>query len=404
MNSLGSKPYHNHAFREGGVLVVSPAQLWRDQVIEDLDGSEHPVALASGGADALEKLEMYDWKTLFIESELPDLDAREVAEFAARQHPELEVRFLQTLPHSPNEISKECKNTSLIPAGCERLERPKLNLGDHSHLHAEPLPGMVGSAEPMLRVYELARRVAKRTTTVLITGATGTGKEVVARAIHQLSARAGRPFVAINCAAIPETLLESELFGYSRGAFTGAVQSQAGRVSAANGGTLFLDEVGEMPLSIQAKLLRFIELKEVQRLGSTEVSRVDVRLMAATHLDLARLVAEKRFREDLFYRLAVFCLNLPRLEERADDLIPLATYFLDAVSRSSAVEQPVLSPAAVAELMRHSWPGNVRELQLVIERACILAEGESEILPEHICFPGIERAVLPANRMRGIAV
>jgi transcriptional regulator with GAF, ATPase, and Fis domain len=182
------------------------------------------------------------------------------------------------------------------------------------------------------------------------------------------------------------------------------VQSQAGRVSLANGGTLFLDEVGELPLSVQAKLLRFIELKEVQRLGGAEVSKVDVRLIAATHMDLYRLVSEKRFREDLFYRLAVFCLSLPRLAERADDVLPLAAHFLETLSRSDGAEHPALSQAAARKLMGHIWPGNVRELQLVIERACILAEGEYEILPQHICFPGFEHMLVPGKEMRGLAV
>lgn len=403
MNSAESKASNKPGLPDGGVLVVSPDRLWRDQIIEELDGSDHPVVVAGGGAEALEKLETCDWRTLFIESELPDLDALEVAELATRKHPGLEIRFLRSSPPSVEDTSKGGTSPSAIPLAGLGSETT-LNQMEKLHSCSEPLPGMVGASEPMLRIYELARKIAKRTTTVLITGETGTGKEVVARAIHQLSVRAGRPFVAINCAAIPEALLESELFGYARGAFTGAVQSQAGRVSAANGGTLFLDEVGEMPLSIQAKLLRFIELKEVQRLGSAAVSRVDVRIVAATHLDLARLVAEKRFREDLFYRLAVFCLNLPRLQDRTEDLIPLAAHFLEAFSPGNRVEPPVLSPGAVRKLMGHSWPGNVRELQLVIERACILAEDSIEILPEHIGFPGLEYRAAAPGRIRGIAI
>jgi transcriptional regulator with GAF, ATPase, and Fis domain len=362
------------------------------------------VTVAGSGADALEKLESCGWRSLLIESELPDLDVFEVAELAARRHPGLEVRFLQSLPAPAKESNPSPAEASSIPFRYRRFQPTAVHHSSQVRTCAEPLPGMIGRAETMLRVYELARRVAKRSTTVLINGATGTGKEVVARAIHELSSRAGRPFVVVNCAAIPETLLESELFGYTRGAFTGAVQSQAGRVSAANGGTLFLDEVGELPLSIQAKLLRFIELKEIQRLGRAEVSRVDVRIIAATNLDLARRVAEKQFREDLFYRLAVFCLGLPRLAERMDDVIPLAKHFLRVLSQANPAEQLSFSPAAIRMLLGHSWPGNVRELQLVMERACILAEGEREILPDHISFPGVEQASIQAREMRGIAV
>jgi transcriptional regulator with PAS, ATPase and Fis domain len=251
----------------------------------------------------------------------------------------------------------------------------------------------------MLRVYELARRVATRSTTVLITGATGTGKDLVARAIHALSRRSSRPFVVVNCAAIPETLLESELFGYVRGAFTGAVQSQAGRIAAANGGTLFLDEVGELPLSTQAKLLRFIELKEIQRLGSVETSRIDVRIIAATNNDLARRVREKQFRQDLFYRLAIFSLELPVLCARVDDILPLARHFLSTLNGAGGAPVPSLSASAADLLLAHTWPGNVRELQLVLERACILSAGEDEIGPEHICFPAGEQ---PGNDERGV--
>jgi len=392
------------ALPEGGVLVVSPAGLWRDQVIQELGGDEHSVAVASSGADALEKLESCGWRSLLIESELPDLDAFEVAELAARRHPGLEVRFLQSLPAPAKESNPAPAEASSIRFRYPRFQPTAIHHSRQGRMCAEPLPGMIGRAEAMLRVYELARRVAKRNTTVLITGATGTGKEVVAHAIHELSSRAGRPFVVVNCAAIPETLLESELFGYTRGAFTGAVQSQAGRVSAANGGTLFLDEVGELPLSIQAKLLRFIELKEIQRLGRAEVSRVDVRIIAATNLDLARRVAEKQFREDLFYRLAVFCLGLPRLAERIDDVVPLAKHYLRVLSQANPAQQVSFSPAAIRMLLGHSWPGNVRELQLVMERACILAEGEREILPDHISFPGVEQTSIQAREMRGIAV
>jgi transcriptional regulator with GAF, ATPase, and Fis domain len=186
------------------------------------------------------------------------------------------------------------------------------------------LAGMIGTSAKMLHVYRLARLVAPRDTAVLIVGATGTGKELLAREIHQLSKRSRGPFVVVNCAAIPEALLEAELFGFTRGAFTGAFQSRLGRVQSAHGGTLLLDEVGELPLSMQAKLLRFVQEGEVQRLGSAAIVRVDARLIASTNADLLQRVRQNRFREDLYYRLAVFPLDLPRLRDRADDILPLA--------------------------------------------------------------------------------
>lgn len=237
----------------------------------------------------------------------------------------------------------------------------------------------------MQRLYRLARLVAPGLTTVLITGPTGSGKELVARAVHKLSPRAARSFVVVNCAAIPEALLESELFGHMRGAFTGAVQASAGRIAAAQGGTLFLDEVGELPLSLQAKLLRFLDQKEVQRLGSAEPFHADVRVVAATNADLGEAVDEGRFRGDLYYRLSAFPLELPPLAERAADILPLANYFLRTLNRTGAVAG--LSVEAMERLQAHGWPGNVRELQQVIERALILADGGQTILPEHLYFP-----------------
>jgi transcriptional regulator with GAF, ATPase, and Fis domain len=217
---------------------------------------------------------------------------------------------------------------------------------------------------------------------VLITGETGTGKELVAQAIHQLSSRSKGPFVVVNCAAIPESLIEAELFGHVRGAFTGAVQSSLGRIHAAHGGTLFLDEAGELPLNLQAKLLRFLQHGEVQRLGSSDVFRVDVRVVAATNAELAKRVARGEFRADLFYRLAVFPIELPPLRERADDIIELAESFLRQQAREAGLPPKRLSPAAETLLRRHNWPGNVRQLQHAVERAFILAEERTEITPE----------------------
>ena len=233
----------------------------------------------------------------------------------------------------------------------------------------EPLPGMMGTSGAMQRAFHLARLVIPRSTTVLITGETGTGKELMARAIHNLSPRAQRPFVIVNCAAIPEALLESELFGHTRGAFTGAFQSRLGRIHSAHSGTLFLDEVGELPVSMQGKLLRFLQGGEVQRLGSPDVFQVDVRVIAATNADLARAMSERRFNDALYYRLSVFPIELPPLRERRDDILPLATHFLDSFCREAAVPFKSVSFEAVKALEAYAWPGNVRELEHVMERA-----------------------------------
>jgi len=234
----------------------------------------------------------------------------------------------------------------------------------------------------MQPVYRLARLLAPRNTTVLITGPTGCGKEIVARAIHHLSPRAARAFAVVNCAAIPETLLEAELFGYARGAFTGAMQSYAGRIQAAQGGTLFLDEVGEMPLSLQPKLLRFLEQKELQRLGSAEVVRVDARVISATNAHLLTLVREGKFREDLYYRLCAFPMEIPPLRDRPEDIAQLAAHFLEKFA--SRLPAPQLSTEALHLLKTQPWAGNIRELQNVIERALILSEDQAVIRPEHL--------------------
>ena len=243
----------------------------------------------------------------------------------------------------------------------------------------ESLPGMVGTSAAMHRVHRMARLVARHDTPVLLTGATGTGKELVANAIHELSPRSGKRMVTINCAAIPEALLEAELFGYTRGAFTGAVQSHMGRIHAAQGGTLFLDEIGEMPLGMQAKLLRFIDRGEIQRLGSSDSCRVDARVIAATNLDLAELSRQKLFREDLYYRLAVFPIDLPPLAQRRGDVELLAEHFMHKLTSGRGY----MTAEARRALEQHAWPGNVRELQHVIERALILAE-DGAIQPEHL--------------------
>jgi transcriptional regulator with GAF, ATPase, and Fis domain len=231
----------------------------------------------------------------------------------------------------------------------------------------------------MRRVYELTQMVARRDTTVLVTGESGTGKDLIAQAIHLMSLRQKQPLVVINCAAIPEPLLEAELFGYAKGAFTGAVQSRIGRIHAAHGGTLFLDEIGDMPLSLQSKMLRFLEQGEVQRIGGNDNLKVDVRVVAATNANLQEQVKQHLFREDLYYRLAIFPIKLPPLRERLEDVEKLAESFLAKFSPGVT-----LSAGALAALRQHNWPGNVRELRNVLERSSIVAGSEREILAIHI--------------------
>jgi two-component system nitrogen regulation response regulator GlnG len=248
--------------------------------------------------------------------------------------------------------------------------------------------GLVGTTPAMQEIYKTIGRVAESDATVLVHGESGTGKELVARAIHYHSKRSGRPFVAVNSAAIPSELLESELFGHEKGAFTGAVSRKIGKFEAAAGGTLFLDEIGDMSMSLQGKLLRVLQEKEFERVGGTEPIRTDVRVIAATHHNLEKMVRENRFREDLFYRLNVIQISLPPLRKRKDDILPLAEHFLQ---KHQMGMRKVLTPETQKVLRAYDWPGNVRELENAVQRAVTLAQGDKifpDALPPQVFKPG----------------
>jgi DNA-binding NtrC family response regulator len=380
-------------------IVASPDAVLRKRVLQQLAARNCFAEEVCGGAEALALIEEGACQTLLLDQFLPDLDARELVALIRARHPQVEVLVLDSqaghgavgddlgLQSDPNELFRLLKNSRepRIPAELpDPLERP-LPRSPSSTGDIEALPGMTGHSPSLRRVYRLARLVAPRQTTVLLTGETGTGKELVARGLHVLSPRRERPFVVINCAAIPEPLLEAEMFGYNRGAFTGAFQSRMGRIQTAHGGTILLDEVGDLPLSMQAKFLRFLQEGEVQRLGSSDALRIDARVIAATNANLPRLVKEGRFRDDLYYRLAVFPIEVDPLRLRREDISPLSQRFLDLFSQEAHVPARTFSPAAVRALEQYPWPGNVRELRQVIERAFILAEEQRELRPEH--FP-----------------
>jgi two-component system NtrC family response regulator len=235
---------------------------------------------------------------------------------------------------------------------------------------------IIGHSKSLLSVLEIASRVAQRDSTVLIRGETGTGKELLARAIHQNSLRKGKPFVTINCGAIPKDLLESELFGHAKGSFTGAVAPKRGKVEMADGGTLFLDEIGELPIELQVKLLRFIQQGEIEKVGATGIVRVDARIVAATHRNLQSLIEDGAFREDLFYRLAVIPLELPPLRDRSDDIPELVQSLFVKIKQKHNLPNLKLPPHLVSYFSGYRWPGNVRELENVIERLTVLAIGD----------------------------
>ncbi len=405
------------------ILVASPSPVVRERVLNSLRSPSRRLEQATGGAEALVHLESGGWQMLFLDRRLPDLDAEELGQTVRQRFPGIEVvfleaerddgsdsgaegeaRFVEVGSTSEFRVHTQVRDDSgrdsrtftpvCMPSEQAAEQSPDGVLG-FSALYsagrnAAPLPGMIGNSRAMQPVYRLGRLLAPRNTSVLITGPTGCGKEVVARALHRLSPRSERPFAVVNCAAIPETMLEAELFGYARGAFTGAMQSYAGRIQAAQGGTLFLDEIGEMPLSLQPKLLRFLEQKELQRLGSAEVVRVDARVLSATNAHLLTLVHEGKFREDLYYRLCAFPIEIPPLRERVEDIAELGAYFLEKCASGGRV--PQLSAAALELMKAQAWPGNIRELQNVMERAVILAEEEGVVRPEHLLLAG-QRAV-----------
>jgi transcriptional regulator with PAS, ATPase and Fis domain len=248
-------------------------------------------------------------------------------------------------------------------------------------------PDLIGQSRPLRESLELVERAAPTKCTILVRGETGTGKELVARAVHEASPRSNGPFVAVNCAAIPESLLEAELFGHTRGAFTGATASRAGRIPAADGGTLFLDEVGELPLAAQAKLLRVLQDNKYVPVGADREVSVDLRIVAATHRNLEQMVAEGTFREDLYYRLAVIQATLPPLRERGRDVLSLAFYFLRQSNRTLGTSVTSFGEGAAGRLLDHAWPGNVRELANVVERAVLLRQN-GMIAPEDLMFVG----------------
>ncbi len=276
---------------------------------------------------------------------------------------------------------------TLIDSARQRRKAAQL---ERDLLETSCFMGMIGRSPEMLEVFALLRRIAPHFSSVLITGATGTGKELAARALHSMSPFANQPFVVCNCAAVVDTLFESELFGHVKGAFTGAVQDHVGLFEAAEGGTLFLDEIGEIPIALQGKLLRALQQKEIQRVGSSHVRRVSVKVIAATNRDLRACVAEKTFRDDLYFRVAMVEVRLPRLADRREDLTLLEAHFLEKYSREYRRDLRGISRRAQLTLSRCSWPGNVRQLENAIGHACMMARGDVidvRDLPEYLRAP-----------------
>jgi two-component system, NtrC family, response regulator HydG len=394
------------------ILVADDHDALREGMALSLTRLGHEVLAVKGGAEALAAYRKKPADVVVTDLRMVPVDGIEVVRRLRAEDPDATVLvvsahgtiatavdamregaidFLEK-PFSPEvlrarvekaiEIARERRGARKVRARAEALEEDRIREHDPH--------GLVGRSEPMRRVLDQVRKVAPTDATVLVLGESGTGKELVARAVHAASGRGEKPFVSVSCAAIPEGLLESELFGHEKGAFTGAVRRKLGRFELAHEGTLFLDEVGEIPPAIQVKLLRVLQERSFERVGGEETVSADVRLVSATNRDLARMVAEGRFREDLYYRLNVVPVRLPPLRERPGDVEELASHFLARVAPRIGRKVTGFAPEAIALLRRHAWPGNVRELENVVEQALVFAEGDlvrPEDLPE-----GLRRA------------
>ncbi|WIM06720.1 MAG: sigma-54 dependent transcriptional regulator [Candidatus Nitricoxidivorans perseverans] len=378
------------------ILVVEDDDALRDALLITLEAAGHRAVGAPGGPEALKALERTDRERFgMVVSDLrmaPMDGLRLLAEIRAR-HPGLPVLLMTAFGDVDKAVA------AMRGGACDFMLKPfepKALLEQIARYAAPPQPDGIVAADPRTReALLLASRVARTDATVLLTGESGTGKEVFARYLHDQSARAKGPFVAINCAAIPDTLLEATLFGHEKGAYTGAQGAQAGKFEQANGGTLLLDEISEMPLALQAKLLRVLQEREIERVGGRKPIPVDIRVLATSNRDMAGEVKAGRFREDLFYRLNVFPLDIPALRDRPGDILPLANHFLvlHGVRQSRSVR---LSGEAAAKLAAHSWPGNVRELENVLQRALIMAPGET-IEAAHLLLQTAATSALPPS-------
>ncbi|HJZ70573.1 MAG TPA: sigma-54 dependent transcriptional regulator [Vicinamibacterales bacterium] len=388
------------------LLLVEDEAPLREAIAEQLGDRGYRVEQAGSGEAAIAKLADFAFDIIVTDLRLPGVDGSAVVEAAVERYPHIiaiVVTGYGTVKDAVEAIkrgawdfvSKPFQIDELLHVLDAALEQRRLK-SENAYLRAQleeryRFEGIIGRSRPMKLLFQLLETVAPTNSTILITGETGTGKEVIARAIHHNSARRMHRFVALNCSAIPETLLEAEIFGHVRGAFTGAVGNRQGRMEQAHRGTLFLDEVGTMTVALQVKLLRVLQEREFERVGDSHTTKVDVRIIAATNSDLSRMVADGLFREDLFYRLNVIPVHLPPLRERKEDIPLLVQHFLDKLREERRPKPPgererratdraiTVSQEAMRRLMAYAWPGNVRQLENVIERAVALAAGRSQI-------------------------
>ena len=367
------------------ILVVEDEPIIRTALKRLLERHDYAVSEAASVKDSLDRFDMDEFDVIISDLRLPGAPGTDLIK--ATNTPVLIMTSYSSLRSAVDSmkmgavdyIAKPFEHSEIIESVARIIRdkgRPDLSEVDTDNSGNPVIPGMIGSCAPMLELFRRIQKVALTDSTVLINGESGTGKELVAQAIHKLSSRQDGEIISVNCAAIPENLIESELFGHEKGAFTGATSTRTGLVEAANGGTLFLDEIGELPLEAQARLLRVLQENEIRKVGSVQSKKVDVRLVAATHRDLKQLVSEGDFREDLFYRINVMTLVIPPLRERDQDIQKLAETILERTCTRLKTPRMRLSDDATAAIQEYPWPGNVRELENAIERAVVLAESD----------------------------
>jgi two-component system response regulator PilR (NtrC family) len=389
------------------ILVVDDEPSMREMLSIVLRRDGYEVLVAEDGRDAIAQLRARPFDLLLSDIKMPDVTGVDVLRAAKEINRDIVV-FMVTA-YASTSTAVEAMRLGAVDYFTKPFSMDELRLKIRQHLETRQLKqenlllkkalntryefsNIIGRSEPMLEVFRMVETIAKTTSTVLITGESGTGKDLVARAIHYNSLRGDRPFVALNCGGLPETLLESELFGHMRGAFTGADANKKGLIEAAEGGTIFLDEIGEMNTTMQVKLLRVLQDRRFRRLGGTEEVQADIRVIAATNQDLQKLVAGGRFREDLFYRINVIPMHLAPLRERREDIPLLADHFLEKYAEHMKKAVRSISQDASALLQAYAWPGNVRELENVIERAVALEQSASVLpdsLPAHVRARGV---------------
>jgi DNA-binding NtrC family response regulator len=391
----------------GRILIVDDEEAARKGLGEILTEDGYEVFLAADGEEALRLVAQESPDVMLTDLKMPGMDGQELLARARQGYPEVSVVIMTahgTIRSAVRALREGAEDYLTKPIEVEELEHLLGSVLKRKRLVAETqilrerlddkyrFENIVGRSSEMLEVFRLVEQVAPSQASILITGESGTGKELIAQAIHQRSTRRTAPFVKVSCAALPETLLESELFGHERGAFTGAVARRAGRFEIAAGGTVFLDEIGDIPSGMQVKLLRFLQERQFERVGGNQTLTVDVRVITATHRDLPSLAREGKFREDLYYRLNVIEIGLPPLRKRAQDIPLLVDYFIRKFAAANGKEVAGVTDEVLAALIAYAWPGNVRELEHAIERAVVLAREPRLDLSLFPALPKVETA------------